>query len=70
MYIFESAARPKEHEATSRRASALTPPRQYPPISRMMFADQGHENLLAVQASVPSCRGLTGLARQMCYDLY
>lgn len=58
-----------EDAATRQPAGTLGLPTQHPPIYRGLLAGQGHGNHAGVDASV-SCRGLTGLARQMCRDLY
>lgn len=68
MYTSEDIPRLKV-DAASNPAAKLGLPTQHPPIYRGLLAGQGSENHVGVEASV-SCRGLTGLARQMCRDLY
>ncbi len=68
MYTPENTSRPKGNAARY-PAGALGLPIQHSPIYRGPLPGQGHGNHAGVDASV-SCRGLTGLARQMCRDLY
>lgn len=68
MHAPENTSRHKDN-TTRHPAGTLALPAQHPPIYRGLLAGQGHENHAGVDASV-SCRGLTGLARQMCRDLY
>lgn len=68
MYASE-CTRPGTRTKTGLLANTLALPAQRPPISRELRASQGHENLFGAEAAARRCGGLTGLARQMCYDI-
>lgn len=44
-------------------------PAQAPPVTRMLSESRGSGNASGVSAAQTVCDDLTGLARQMCYDV-
>jgi len=68
MYTFDDTSTLKR-KARRNPIGQLGLPAQHPPIDRGLLVGVGAESHLGVDTSV-SCRGLTGLARQMCRDLY